>query len=367
MKDYRRHPLLTRHHATEYTERRTRRKYLVVIPAVLLVAVGGLQLAWFLSDFEQAPQQLATSPPAQPEAGPPRAVTIDELLDQALRSERNGDRQMAHLTFQELLRQVVADGIHCKRPAAVFPRAASFYRKRDVLPPAEVENLYRQALAAITQVHDENYYDLENIHRGLEGFYRSQNRYDEAVVQTRLLLDFYRRYYPDEGTRYGFVTPTTVRLGQNLMLAGRITEAREAYLAAIALKRSRGQPTSAIEAMVAATYQPAAPASSMTNNRVFPKDPGLTNQAGSNPAASSGPSGNLKAKLEALQLDGVTVEQINEDDSRFTIVGFAKDNVRIAACMRLLDKEVGKPALNLVQKGHRQEKSVSEFSIAMKK
>lgn len=201
MKDYTRHPLLTRQIATEDTDRRPKRILLTVITAVVLIATIGVQLVWFVSDFEQAPRQLTTASPAQSETAAPRATE---------------------------------------------------------------------------------------------------------------------------------------------------------------------QPSSETVAIDESTYPPGGPGSSLPGNRDYPNDPDLTNKTVSNPGVSSGHGGSLKATLEALRLDGVTVEQINEDDGRFTIVGFADDNVRIAAYMRLLNKAAGKPELNIVQKGQRQEKSVSEFSISMK-
>ena len=89
--------------------------------------------------------------------------------------------------------------------------------------------------------------------------------------------------------------------------------------------------------------------------------------ATSDPDRTPPATGNLRQKLEGLKLDGITVEQLHEDDRRVTIVGYADDNVRVAAYMRLLNDEVGKPELQFVQQAERQQRSVSEFSIAMKK
>ncbi len=125
-----------------------------------------------------------------------------------------------------------------------------------------------------------------------------------------------------------------------------------------ATPRIENQPAPDTEATIETAYRPDSPVTSLSNERAYPPD---------DPGTSSALPANLKATLEALRLDGVTVEQINEDDQRVTIVGFAADNVRVAAYMRLLDNEVGKPILNVVQKGQRQDRSVSEFSIELKK
>jgi len=318
-------------------------KFLVVIPAVLSIVYFWPQLVEVLSDLEQIPRTVLTTADTEKEvvAETPRQASFDEVLGHALRSERQGDRQMAHLAFQQLLKKVASASIHTEQSAALLPRAAAFYSKGDELRVAEVESLYLQALKAIDQVHGENYYDYENAHWGLEKLYLSLARYDEAVFQTRLLLDFYRRYYKDESTQHAFVAPTTVRLGHHLMKAGRNIEARDAYHAAVELWRSVGQPTSAIEAFIETTYLPGETRSDST--------------------------GNLKAAIEAIQMDGITVEQISEDDNRVTIAGFADDNTRVAAYLRLLKDQLSKPELNFVESGRRQEKTVSEFSIAMKK
>jgi len=55
------------------------------------------------------------------------------------------------------------------------------------------------------------------------------------------------------------------------------------------------------------------------------------------------------------------------DEDRITIVGFADDNKRVAGYLRLLKDQVSKPDLNLVASGRRQQKTVSEFSISIKK
>ena len=284
-----------------------------------------------------------------------------------MRSERKGDRQATHLAFQSLLRQLAAAGIHDHRSAAVLPRAASFYSKGDELSPAKVENLYLGALESIERVHGDTYYDYETVYSGLEELYLSLNRFEEAVYQTQLLLDFYRRYYQDESTRMAIMVPTTVRLGHNLMKAKRNNEARNAYLAAIEMRRSLGQPTSFIEAFVEASYTPSERGSNSIGMEITTPGKKLKSKLKNSPESAAVSAGNLKATIEALTIDGVTVEQINEDDRRLTITGFAENNKQIATYLKLLKNQVSKPELNFVQSGNRQQKTVSEFSIGMNK
>jgi tetratricopeptide (TPR) repeat protein len=343
LKDYTRHPYLVRTSPQATAKRRFDRKLLALIPAVLVIVVCWPWIAEFDANFSKILQHIPTVPDGEREvtAVDSPEISFDELLENALRSERQGDRQAAHLAFQSLLKQLAAVGIHNQRSAAVFPRAASFYSKGDELSPARVENLYLGALESIQRVHGDIYYDYESVHRGLEELYLSLHRYEEAVYQTQLLLDFYRRYYPDENIRLAYVAPTIVRLGHNLMQAGRNVEAREAYHVAVELRRSAGQPTSAIESFIETTYPPG--------------------EAGTDSIR------NLKAAVAAMQVDGITVEQIDEDDHRITIIGYAVDNQRVAAYLRLLNDQLGKPQLNFVQSGLRQETGISEFSIAMQK
>lgn len=366
MTDFRHHPLLTRHDKSEGPAPRSRRVVIAAIVAALLLAAVGAQLAWFFIDSGRTHRQQATAPLAQQQEGPLRTISFEELFDQTLRNQGAGNRQSAHRMYQELLRRLAADGDYSRRTAAVLPRAANFYRDGSEIPAGQVEYLYQQALAAIFEIHGDNYYDLENVYAGLEHFYRLHHRYTEAVEQTRLLLDFYARHYPDENTRFALVAPTRVRLGQNLMQAGRNAEARAAFEAAIALMHSRGQSTAAVEAMLEATRQPGNTGTSLTGQKASRNDPAPTRIATSNTGTTSAPVENLKERLEALRLDGVTVEQLIEDDRRVTIVGFAADNVRVAAYMRLLSDEIGKPELQFVQQGERRETTVSEFSITMK-
>ena len=170
---------------------------------------------------------------------------------------------MANLAFQELLRQVASNRVHSEQSAALFARAAAFYSKGSELAVSDVEKLHLLALEAIDQVHGENYYDYENVHRGLEKLYLSQTH---LPGETR----------PDS-------------------------------------------------------------------------------------------NGNLRGAVEAVQMDGIVVEQIREDEDRITIIGFADDNKRVAGYLRLLKDQVSRPDLNLVASGRRQQKTVSEFSISIKK
>ncbi|MCP4331648.1 MAG: hypothetical protein GY785_03240 [Gammaproteobacteria bacterium] len=343
MKDYTIHPLFNRHKPEEGDSRQSNWKFLGVIPVVLAIVFFWPKINGIVSDFGNIDSTglFSASVDREVVAQTPRAASFDEVLAHALRSEAKGNRQMANLAFHELLRLIASNPVHSEQSAALFARAAAFYSNGSELAVSDVEKLHLLALEAIHQVHGENYYDYENVHHGLEKLYLSQARYDEAVNQTRLLLEFYRRYYKDQDAQFSFVTPTTIRLGHNLMKAGRNLEARDDYRVAVELLRSAGQPTAEIESFIEATYLP-----------------GETR-----PDAN----GNLRAAVESVQMDGIVVEQIKEDELRITIVGFADDIKRVSGYLRLLKNQVSKPDLNLVASGRRQQKTVSEFSISIKK
>ncbi len=293
MKDFTRHPLLVRTNTKVTEKRRFDRKLLAIIPAVLVIIFCWLWIAEFNANFSKIFQNIPTEPPGATEDS--RGASFDEVLEFALRSERKGDRQAAHLAFQSLLRQLAAAGIHNERSAAVLPRAASFYSKGDELSPAKVENLYLGALESIERVHGDTYYDYETVYSGLEELYLSLNRFEEAVYQTQLLLGFYRRYYQDESTLMAFVAPTTVRLGHNLMRAERNTEARDAYLVAIEMWRSLGQPTSFIESFVEATYLPVERGSNSIGVKITTSDTTLKGKLKNSLESAPASTENLKA------------------------------------------------------------------------
>jgi tetratricopeptide (TPR) repeat protein len=343
LKDYTIHPLLNRNKPEQGDKRRFNWKLLLVIPALFAAGFFEPQISKLIADFDRIdPLKLFSNMferelPAETQ----RVASFEAVLTHALRSESKVDRQKANLGFQALLRRVASNPSHDARSAVLFARAADFYSSGSELSASDVERLYLLALEAIEQVHGEDYHDLENVYAGLEKFYLSQGRYDEAVTQARSLLDFYRRYRKDPGAQLELVGPVTVRLGHNLMKAGRNLEARDAYRVAAGLWRSAGQQTSEIESFIEATY--------------------LTGEA--RPDAS----GNFRSAVEAVQMDGVVVEEIVEDEDRITIVGFAVDNKRIADYLRLLKNQVSRPDLNLVASGRRQHRTVSEFSISIKK
>jgi Fimbrial assembly protein (PilN) len=295
--------------------------------------------------------------------------SFDNVLDTALRYDREGKRVLAATLFQELLRQAAQNPGYNEHIAALLPRAADFYSKGDEIPAEQVEILYQDAYHAIKQIHGPDYYDYENVHWGLEKHYLSLGRFEEAALQTSMLLEFYRRYYKDnKDSQYAFIRPTTIRFGDNLLAAGQNVRARQAYQAALKMTRERGQPISAIEERIAKTYQQeeAVPSSMMET----PKMPAsiAANTPSVTPANSLANSGSdLKKAIEAISMGGIYIEQVLEKDDSLIIIGYADDNKTVASYMRLIQNEVAEPTLNWVKREERQQLTVSGFSIRLPK
>ena len=313
--------------------------------------------------------------------------SFDDVLDTALRYDREGERVLAAALFQQLLRQEAQNTGYTENAAALLPRAAEFYRKGNEIPAEQVAILYRDAYHAILKFHGPDYYDYENVHWGLEKHYLSLGRYKVAADQTRMLLEFYRRYYKDdEDVQFGFIQPTTIRLGHNLMAAGENADARNVYQLALEMSQARGRPTSAIEALIKKTYEagPVTPETmteiamsasplrlvapvSMSDRAAMPTSLGANISPGIDTQISVVADSDLKTRIEAISMDGVYIEQLQETDNSLTIIGYADDNTAVAKYMRLIQAEGVDPLLNMVKREERQEKMVSEFSIRLGK
>ena len=291
-----------------------------------------------------------------------RPAGFDEVLDTAVRYDREGKRVLADALFQELLRQAAKNPGYNEQMVALLPRAADFYSKGDEIPAQQVEYLYLDAIDAIKKIHGNDYYDFENVYRGLEKFYLSQGRYREAAVQTRFLLEYYRRRYQDDNeTRYNFIQPTTIRLGENLLAAGQTADARNVFQAALTMTRKRGQPVSRIEEFIKKTYQ--------QEESVPATDTDIPQKAAGTGAdiPSVTADNDIRRAIEDVLLAGVYVEQLQEESDRIDIIGYADDNKTVASYMRLLQAKVGEPILEWAKKDVRDRKTVSAFSISIKK
>ena len=298
--------------------------------------------------------------------------SFDKVLDTALRYDRQGKRVLAATLFEQLLKQAAQSTNYNKQIAALLPRAADFYSKGKEIPAEQIEVLYQDAYLALKKVHGPDYYDYENVHRGLEKLYVSQKRYKEASMQTRMLLEFYRRYYKDSTeSQYTFLYPTTIRLGNLLMAAGEPDKARKVYPAALKMTRDKGLPVNAIEKFIAKTYEndgntpeyittlPDGPASMMGARigLVAPDSlPDFKTEAG-----------DLKSAIESLPMEGIYIEELLDKEDSLIINGYADNNKAIARYMRLIDQEVAEPTLNWIKGDERNNMKVSSFSLKLEK
>ncbi len=212
--------------------------------AIAVLCIGVLNY-WLLvhepEAFQKADSRQSVNkvPPMPGDITPP-PQSFEKRLEAALFAELHKNRIYAHQLFQELLEEATGFPKTDPRVPSILARAAGFYLKGKEIPQKEVESLFLEAIRAIGNVHDQVYYDYENMHRGLEQLYLSMGRYREAADQTRRLVDFYQRYHTNKDTRYALVLPTMVRLGDNRALAGQVEAARKAYKSALEMVKSRG-------------------------------------------------------------------------------------------------------------------------------
>ncbi len=290
-----------------------------------------------------------------------------KILDTALRYDREGKRVLAAALFRQLLSEAARNPGYNKETAALLPRAADFFSKGSEIPAEQVEILYQDAYLAIKKVHGPNYYDYENVHRGLEKHYLSLDRFREAAVQTRMLAEFYRRYHKDnEDAQFALLQPTTIRLGHNLLAARQHADARKVYQAALLMTRKRGQPVSVIEGFIRQTYEDKnAGAAASTEPVKTPAGMGTDIPVIITAPVSSVPD--LKKAIRSLSLDGIHIEELVDKENGITINGYADNPGTVGKFMRLLQQEIGEPTLNWVKSVTRNQKTVSGFSMRLKK
>ncbi len=355
-------------------ERRERTvNWRVLIPAIVIIVIV---VTWsLLSDFAseqlESIKQTERNQVKEDSKALPRddknASGFEDVLHTALRYDREGKRVLAATLFKELLSQAAQNPGYNEEVARLLPRAADFFRRGNEIPKEQVEILYQDAYLAIKQVHGPDYYDYENVHRGLEKHYLAQGRFTEAALQTRMLLEFYRRYHKNnKDAQYALMQPTMVRLGNNLLAAGQHADARRVYKSALRMARAKGGPVKAIETFIRRTYEDekAAPASGT-------EAAGMPASMGGDislviPATRS-TDNELKKAIRALSANGIHIEQLRETDNDVTIVGYADDNKAVGKYMQLIQKKISAPALDWVRRGDRDQKTISEFSIRLKK
>lgn len=291
--------------------------------------------------------------------------TFENVLNAAIKYDREGNREVADKMFRRLLRETAQSTSYTPEMALLFPRAADFYSRGNEIPDAEVENLYLDAIDAMRQFRDANNYEYENVYRGLEKFYASHGRYKDAALQTRRLLDYYRNYRGDnKDEQYALILPATIRLGNHLEEAGQFGEARIAYQEAMDMTRTRKEPTDHIEDLIKKTYEKEKQQASRKDDPVVD----------ANKASTSSRYGkehviqDVKSAIENISVDGVHVEKITEgENDRFTVTGYADENKLVAAYLRALQQKAITPTLNSVVRKEMDNKTVSAFSISVKK
>jgi tetratricopeptide (TPR) repeat protein len=228
---------------------------------ILLISLVAVIVYWplvyeFAATQINSIRQAVTSASDSDRAPEPAGVdeSFSNVMETALRYDREGQRVLAVGLFTQLLRQEARNTSYTVQAAALLPRAAEFFSKGKEIPAEQVEILYQDAYQAILKFYGPDHYDIENVHLGLEKHYSSLGRYREAALQNRRLQDFYRRYHKDnEDLLFNFIQPTTIRLGHTLLSAGQNVEARDVYQEALDMTRAKGRPVSAIEEFIQKT------------------------------------------------------------------------------------------------------------------
>ena len=79
------------------------------------------------------------------------------------------------------------------------------------------------------------------------------------------------------------------------------------------------------------------------------------------------PAGDVVALIRTISIEGLYLDDVQVDDDRIELGGYADSNRQIAAYMRSLDLRVGKPDLKQIATASRDGKPVSEFLINIKR
>jgi len=134
------------------------------------------------------------------------------------------------------------------------------------------------------------------------------------------------------------------------------------------MSEAKDQPTPDIEESIEKTYEerPATPASMMERPETLSSIGAISPPATPTPVPSAAEI-DLKSEVEAISVDGVYIEQLQEADDGLTIIGYADDNKTIANYLRQLQQRIGNPLLNMTKREELQGKMVSKFSIRLRK
>lgn len=110
----------------------------------------------------------------------------------------------------------------------------------------------------------------------------------------------------------------------------------------------------------------AVPASMMEQPQT-PSSIGAESPSSTSKPASSAAEINLQSAVEAISIDGIYIEKLQESDDALTIIGYADDNKTIANYLRQLQQRIGNPLLNMTKREEQNGKMVSKFSIRLRK
>ena len=114
---------------------------------VFAIIVVGTIVVWMLGDESDPDRSIVVDESTNQSPAVGRPVSFAELVEEAQRRDRIGDRQLAHLLYQELLRQIRHRPISKDERTRLLADAADFYFRGNELPPGQVERLLLDAVA----------------------------------------------------------------------------------------------------------------------------------------------------------------------------------------------------------------------------
>jgi len=217
------------------------------------------------------------------------------------------------------------------------------------------------SIDVIQNIYEQDYYDYENLYRGLEKLYISLGRYNEAVDQTKLLLQFYNRRYKDSSELFSMVGPTTVRLGDNLFAADRVAEAKRVFESALKMTKDRNLSTSQLEQHIRNVSQKkrTSPSTVATTLQFVVPESNKSFSTTKSPQTTK----DVLSIIYSISLPGLRIEKLKEAEKIITIYGDADTNKIVAEFLQEITANGLRASLLSVTKQKRVNISVSVFII----
>jgi hypothetical protein len=332
----------------QVTERLFTWQFLASAVVMVILVIAATTPAEFLTDLisDTAPGSSTDIP--DPDSTQARLVTLDEALLEAARLRDEGERNLAHILYQEVLSQYKSRDLGNAQTAALLIEVGEFYIDGSEIGPEAIESLFQDAYVTAKPIVEE-FEGFERIHLGLEKLYLKHMAPQRAAKQNRLLMHYYRQVFgkkPDE--LFALEEPVMMRLASNLVNAGQAEQARIVYARLTSLLRKRGLPTATIESLMANTYLPDAAGLSVTP----------ANHPGSGPDTV-----NLEQIVRTSMPQGLAIEELFAEPGQLTFSGYTDSTAILAKYLREMMNQGAKPELRSVSDSVRGDVTVKAFTV----